>query len=220
MCSQYTLFISGQKLLTNFSIASFISELPKQINDHVMPNRESWVVLKEVDSLTLARMRFSLLPSWSKESRLKFSTHNARLESVREKATWRVPFARQHCIVPMTCFVEPIYHNRYAGNMVRFSADNDIILSAAGIYDTWSSPDGSQQIRSFAIVTHDSDGIIKEEGHDRAPIFLTTEGSAKWLEKGAEVSDDWYNFLKNNAISPKLSSTLERPMKAGWEKRA
>lgn len=53
-------------------------------------------------------MRYSLVPNWSKEAKVKFATHNARLESIDEKPTWKTVFSEQHCLVPLTDFIEPI----------------------------------------------------------------------------------------------------------------
>ena len=68
----------------------------------------------------MKEMNFSLITSWSKERKPEFATHNARLFSedgdpIFKKPTWRGPFSSNHCVIPISKFVEPIYTGEYAG---------------------------------------------------------------------------------------------------------
>jgi len=114
MCAQYELLLSLPNLLeylgavaTNELQATYV---PKPAR--ILPQRTGIVAIqlpRQSPSATELRpMRFSLLPSWSKEPKVKFATYNARVESILEKATWRTPFSRNHCLVPMTGFFEAI----------------------------------------------------------------------------------------------------------------
>lgn len=179
----------------------------------IIPHSLAPVVTKE----HLRRMNFSLIPSWSKERKPKFATHNARIESIDEKATWKKPFLTQHCLIPMHTFVEPIYEGDLAGNMVRFSSID--ILIAAGVFDMWMDPATGEIIESFAIITSEPCEFVASKGHDRQPIFLSQENARGWLKLNSTDSKVHKNFLLESAIIPQLYTEIDRPMKAGWQKR-
>src|SRR5262245_13765023 len=113
MCAQYRIKAKIEDLEFYFNVT--VEDIIDWI-DHMVPHNFAPVFT----SVTLKLMKFSLLPAWSREPKVKFATHNARLETVAEKPTWKQPFLRNHCVVPMTSFIEPIYDGQLAGNMVAF----------------------------------------------------------------------------------------------------
>ncbi len=188
-------------------------------NQLVVPHRLAPVLFKPLASLELVQMKFSLLPSWSKDSKVKFATHNARLESIDEKPTWRSVFVKRHCLVPLTDFIEPIYEGEQAGNMVAFHAVTDPLLWAAGVWDKWVSPLTGEVIQSFAIITTDPLKYVRDVGHDRSPVFLKTKAGQDWLSSEGGKPKELKAFLFDSAYEPELSVEVFRTMKPGWEKR-
>lgn len=181
----------------------------------VTPHRLAPVVVFRDQALIAEPMKFSLLPRWSKEPKVKFATHNARLESIVEKPTWRDSFKKRHCIVPMTSFIEPIYEGSEAGHMVAFHKPDMNWLLAAGIWDEWTNKDSGEVIESFSIITTTPLPFVETTGHDRSPLFLNTASAEEWLR--AESGD--VEWLTAKADKPEVAVTRFRPMKAGWEKR-
>lgn len=53
----------------------------------------------------LALARWGLVPHWSKEARPKYSTINARAESVAEKPTYRESFKHKHSVAIVLPFI-------------------------------------------------------------------------------------------------------------------
>ncbi len=125
-------------------------------------------------------MSYSLVPSWSKEPKLKFATHNARIETITDKPTWKTPFQRQHCIVPLTSFFEFVYEGPLAGHMIEFKESSHSLLFAAGLFDHWTAPTPHQNnttqnqnsFFSFTIITTTPSKFILDHGHDRSPLFF------------------------------------------------
>jgi len=181
----------------------------------VTPHRLAPVIVLRDHALTSIQMKFSLLPRWSKESKVKFATHNARLESIIEKPTWRDSFKKRHCVVPMTSFIEPIYEGSEAGHMVSFHKPDMNWLMAAGIWDEWTNKDTGEVIESFSIITTTPLAFVESSGHDRSPLFLSAKSAEEWL-KAASGDVDW---LSAQSEKPDIVLTRFRPMKPGWEKR-
>lgn len=209
MCAQYQI---KEKIKNLERIFGITVEDVVDWTDLVLPSRLGPVVTEGKIKL----MRYSLIPSWSKDPKVKFATHNARIETVANKPTWKKPFLKNHCIVPISNFIEPIYEGKLAGNMVNFNGQD--LLMAAGIFDTWVNKETGEIVESYAIITSEPCPFVKEAGHDRQPIFLSKEAALKWMTLEGDAQT-LLHFLNQNAIVPSLTTSVNRPLKPGWEKR-
>lgn len=218
MCSQFTLKSPLSKIMKDLDIEWRGKELAPP-EPTVLPHTDSPVVLCENGNITARLMRFSLLPSWSKEPKLKFASHNARLDSVDTKPAWKHSLLLRRCLVPMDEFVEPIYTGDYAGNLVAFRRKDGRSLYAAGIFDRWSDGTSAAPTESFAIITDEADTFVAKIGHDRQPLFLSGESAREWLKCSGLSGRDLRELLGRNRENPDLDVRIERPMNPGWEKR-
>ena len=184
----------------------------------IVPHRPAPVIVVDGDKVIVKPMRFSLIPRWSKEVKPKFATHNARIESVVDKPTWRDAFQKRHCIVPLTHFLEPIYEGDNAGFMVAFHRPKGEWLNAAGIWEEWASKETGEVVESFSIITTDPPPYIAEVGHDRCPIFLDDTTASEWLRLN-EKPQKMVEFLLERYQPGDFALDRHRPMRPGWEKR-
>ncbi|OFZ29200.1 MAG: hypothetical protein A2622_14255 [Bdellovibrionales bacterium RIFCSPHIGHO2_01_FULL_40_29] len=218
MCAQFALKIEANKLSLKYRIK--ISDQLSSIDSRFLPLSSAPVIVTKNSDRLLTPMRFSLIPSWSTEPKVKFATHNARIETVIEKPTWRTPFQSQHCLIPLTSFFESVYTGPEAGHIIRFSEVDNDLLFAAGIFDFWkdnSTPEKS--FFSFSILTREPSKYIEEHGHDRTPIFVKDDFAFDWLNLTKKESTSIKDELLKNAYHPTLKVEIDRPLKAGWEKR-
>ncbi len=216
MCSQYALKAEAKTLSKTYSL-----QVPtdlQTIDERFLPYKTAPIIVKTNDIYKLTPMNFSLVPSWSKEPKVKFATHNARIETITEKPTWKIPFKKQHCLVPMTRFFESVYEGPLAGNIIEFSQPDHSLLFAAGIFDHWTHPTKNEVLFSFAILTSDPTLYIQEHGHDRCPLFLSFADAKVWLDL---IDDEkkMPHFLNERKQNPDLCARADRALKAGWEKR-
>lgn len=167
----------------------------------------------------LMDMEFGLVPAWSDKRRPAFATHNARLwsedgrTSISQKPTWRDAFAKRHCLVPMTGFIEPLYTGPLAGHMVQFFPTKEEVLAAAGLWETWTSKTTGETVDTFTILTDDPDPHIAQMGHDRTPVFLTPGDFDDWLAADRRRAADWLTFLKERRAVVDWGETVDRPLK-------
>ncbi len=228
MCAQFQIFINPKTFEKIYGVPA-IRDVA-EIHETVLPYHQAPVVLNKKGKRLLSPMNFSLIPSWSKEPKARFATHNARIESfdtekkktvwIYEKPTWRTAFARRHCLIPMTAFIEPIYKGDLAGNMVAFKPEDAEILSAAGIWEQWVNQKTGEIIESFSVITDDPIPFVKKIGHDRSPLFLKAGAFDEWLEESEKDPKDLVNFLRKNRADYEWEASKDRAMKPGWEKRA
>jgi putative SOS response-associated peptidase YedK len=212
MCAIFKIHIIVEEITEKFGV-KFAHE-KGIIESIVAPHQKAPVICFHEDKFIVKPMKFSLLPSWSKESKVKFATHNARIETVDEKATWRIPFLKNHCILPMAEFIEPIYEGPHGGNMVAFSDENKNSLYAACIHDQWVSQETGEVIDSFAILTGEPDEFVKNTGHDRQPIFLTAENAKLWLTMRDKKAAELKTFLLENRMNHIFIATNHRALKS------
>lgn len=184
----------------------------------VTPQSPAPVLVSKEGVLQLELMRFGLLPQWSMEPRVKFSTHNARLDTVESKASFSDAFTKRHCLVPITSFIEALYQGDLAGNMVGFRAENELLM-AAGIWEEWQPPQGGEKVRSFSILTDEPYPFVLKNGHDRSPLIVNKSYWQQWLQGKGIKPEQLKAELRRHRREPLLKTEIERPLKAGWEKR-
>jgi putative SOS response-associated peptidase YedK len=229
MCSQYTLKTTTDQIfneLTAFEPGLSVST-PKQtiqLDHRYFPSSIAPVLVLDRNYLKLTPMKFSLVPSWSKDSKVKFATHNARIETILDKPTWSKPFESKHCVIPLTGFFESVYDGPLQGNVIQFQDPDQGVLYAAGIYDFWTDlEENEKSFFSFSILTREPSPFILKHGHDRTPIFLQKSFVSKWLNLKMEDKVMTGELMKENLLSyayhPNLMVQTDRPLNAGWEKR-
>lgn len=211
MCSQYELVVPVSKIIADTKITLDYNALNLTWDKHVFPYAKAPVITKYSNQYSLRLMSYSLVPSWSKTAKPKFTTYNARLdrpakqsdklELIYEAPTWRQPFRSQRCIVPLSGFFESCREGSHTGNIVKFSNQNESdLLFAAGVYDKWTDRSTGEVIDSFAILTDDPVPFILEVGHDRQPVFLNLDNAYKWLDHTTLPFKLAYDFLKTNQL--------------------
>ena len=209
MCALFEIKLSSQTLekkITNFSLPNF------DLDQLVLPYDVTKVLVESDGYIKAKDMSFSLIPAWSKTKKVKFATHNARIETLLNKPTWKIPLETKRAVVAMSGFIEPIYENDLAGNMVKFSHQKDDCFFVAALYDQWIDKLSGEVIESFAIITKEPGDFIKLTGHDRSPIFLEGAKLHEWLLPQNNNGKFLIEFLQGQA-DIELTTSIHRPLK-------
>jgi putative SOS response-associated peptidase YedK len=193
----------------------------ESFNYRAFPHGEFPVVVQTDTERRIKLMNYSLIPAWSKTRKPKFSTYNARLETLCEKPTWRESIKTQRCLVGITSFFESCYEGTHAGNIVEFRAKNENLWTAAGIWSEWIDNETGEVLDSFAIINTEPSKFIKEVGHDRSPVFLPQSAFEFWLQPSSRNCKDTVKYLEEvNQPLEEAEVVIERPLKAGWQSRS
>lgn len=147
---------------------------------------------------TFAVRRWGLVPSWAKDLSISSKTFNARAETVAEKPSFRTPFKRKRCLIPVSGFYEWHTAGKTKTPFYISNADPNEMLVFAGLWDSWESEDGDLQ--SCTIITTEANAFMKEL-HDRMPVILGP--------------DHWDAWLKANATQDELQALL-KPCPPAW----
>jgi putative SOS response-associated peptidase YedK len=133
----------------------------------------------------MLEMQWGLIPSWSKEPRTRFSTINARAETIMTSPVFRGPFRSQRCLVPASGFYE--WQQTSQGKQpycIRLKGAE--VFAFAGLYDVWRDPEGNE-LHSYTIITTTPNGLVTPI-HNRMPVILHRENEDAWLDKGTSVA--------------------------------
>lgn len=154
----------------------------------------------------LELMRWGLVPAWSKEAQVAYSTINARAETVMNKPTFRKPLSSQRCLVPATGYfewVESMQQGSPAGLgkqpyriLLRNEANNGVedIFAFAGLYDIWQGP-GGEELRSYTIVTTKANDALSAI-HSRMPVILPRDLEGAWLAPDNSNAEELVSLLQ------------------------
>lgn len=145
---------------------------------------------------------------------------NARLETLRERPSFRALVEHNRCLVPADGFYEWRGSGRHKTPLL-FAFDDDRPFAFAGLW--MPDKDGD----AFAIVTRAPNDVVKGV-HDRMPLLLRPDEHAAWLgdgEGGDAVDLDAFAGARDFAgfaarpVSPRLgnvdnddASVLDAPL--------
>jgi putative SOS response-associated peptidase YedK len=154
---------------------------------NIAPQQSNPVVVRHLGGHNeLELMQWGLVPSWSREPKLPYSTINARAETITSKPTFRKPLATQRCLVPATGYFEWVQGAQQGKQPYRIRLRDeemegaDSIFAFAGLYDIWHGP-GGQELRTYTIVTTEANEALRAI-HSRMPVILPRDAEAYWLD--------------------------------------
>jgi putative SOS response-associated peptidase YedK len=178
MCGRYNMITDAHVLIDLLAIDQLLVE-PDQLQPryNIAPGQDVAIVRSTPQGRTLSMARWGLVPHWSEAATVKYSTINARAETVAEKPTYRDAFKRKRCLIPATGFYEwrqadgqkTPYHIRLP--------DRDV-FAFAGLWDHWER--GGKGFDSCSIIVTAANNAMQPI-HERMPVILEASFYNVWL---------------------------------------
>jgi putative SOS response-associated peptidase YedK len=172
MCGRYALELTDT-FKDRFHITNTVPDMPSRYN--IAPSQVLPVVVGHSPN-RVALMHWGLSRFWSKTG--KGGVINARAETLHKKRLFMHLLATQRCLVPATGFYE--WQRTSEGKIpyhIRLQAP--AYFAFAGLYDTWSAPDG-EQLHTYTIITTVANALVAAI-HTRMPVILQHADEATWL---------------------------------------
>ncbi|MEO7251225.1 MAG: SOS response-associated peptidase [Arenimonas sp.] len=164
---------------------------------NIAPTQACWVLAADEAGAQARQMRWGLLPSWARDSRIAASMINARLETVASKPAFRSAWKTRRCLVPASGYFEWRVENAVKQPYWIHDA-NGPVLMFAGLWENWKTPTGDW-LQSFTIITRAAlDPMLQL--HDRTPLMLGADVLRDWLHAGVERAAQ----IADNAAVPAL----------------
>src|SRR5450759_1298610 len=184
MCGRYSVQENAGELMRLFGRAPPTDISP---NDDLRPMNSAPIIrLDGQEQVEWAQARWGLIPSWSKTDKLKYSTFNARAETVATASSFREAFKGRHCLVPVSSFFEwPVLEGKK--KKIRISMLDGKPFCFAGLWEHWRNPgsEGPPELTTFTIITCDANEDMAQY-HNRMPVIVEEQNYQWWLEAGAE----------------------------------
>ncbi len=154
-------------------------------------------------------MRWGLVPPWEPEPKTKFSTINARAETVAEKPTYRSAFKRKRCLIVADGYDEwkvvggtekkPVkqrYHMHFP---------DDRLFAFAGLWEHWER-DGNAVDSATIIIT--SANAELSSIHDRMPVMLHKQDFPLWLVPEFEGKEKLLSLLQPYSVGELVATAI------------
>lgn len=173
MCGRWATPFTKENIEVHYKVT--VSGFTPSYN--IVPGQEQIVITKQVEKKA-EKMRWGLIPHWSKDPKIGYKMINARAETITEKPSYRMPFTSQRCLIPCGGFYE--WKKSDTGKVPHYIHLKDSpLFSLAGLYDTWRDPNG-KEIPSFTIITTTPNSVMSPI-HDRMPVILCQDSEDIWL---------------------------------------
>jgi len=149
-------------------------------------------VIRAIDGVRQgSRIRWGLIPFFAKGEPPKYSTINARIETVETAASYRGPWKRgQRCLQVALGFYE--WHLNAEGRKAPYyiTVVDQAVFAFAGLWDRSVKPDGSV-VDSCVHITMPANDLLREihntgNNPHRMPAILRPEDHDKWLQGSAD----------------------------------
>jgi putative SOS response-associated peptidase YedK len=185
MCGRFTLHTEREVVARRFRVdLAAIDDLKPRYN--IAPAQSILTVYASESGRVAARMRWGLIPSWTKDPQKLPSMINARVETAATRASYRVPFRRQRCLIVADGFYEwgPTGAQRGARTPYWFGLSSGEPFAMAGLWSAWR-PKDEEEVEpqlTCTILTASANSTVARV-HDRMPVILDPEAEDAWLDR-------------------------------------
>lgn len=146
--------------------------------------------------------KFGLVPFWSKEPTVKYSTINAMAEKIFTSPAYRMPIMKQRSLTPVSFYFEWKQMEDKSKQPYLFRLKGGEPFALGSIYDIWKDAEG-MEFPSFSIITTEPNDVAAKF-HHRMPLIIPKEQWDVWLDEKLTQSD-----IKQLMIPYKNAKDLE-----------
>jgi len=190
MCGRFACQASQAEILKTFQIQVAKSEPITSYN--IAPSHSILAVVQnQRGTRGLIRLRWGLIPAWTKNIETAKKPINARSESAHEKPSFREALQKRRCLIVSTGFYE---WRKKSQDPYFIHCTDQALFAFAGLYEFWVNPEG-QRIDTCSILTTEANDTISKI-HQRMPVILKPEDQALWLDKSRQDPREIQHLLK------------------------
>jgi putative SOS response-associated peptidase YedK len=131
----------------------------------------------------LAIMRWGLVPFWSKDANIAYSTINAKAETITTSPAYREAMKRRRCLVPADWFYEWKKLDAKTKQPYAIALKDRSLFAFAGLWDSWKDKATGQSLETYTVITTEPNEQM-ETIHNRMPVILAPKDYERWMEPG------------------------------------
>ncbi|KAB8334204.1 SOS response-associated peptidase [Scytonema tolypothrichoides VB-61278] len=191
MCGRFTLIQTAEALYETFHVEK-LPELEPQYN--IAPTQMVGAVLynQVSEERKFHKLRWGLIPSWSKDLGIGAKLINARAETVAEKPAFRSALKYRRCLLVADGFYE-WQHQENQKQPYYFRLQEGKPFGFAGLWEKWRSPEG-EEITSCTILTTEANELVQPI-HERMPVILQQQDYDVWLNPEVQTPSSLQQLL-------------------------
>jgi len=179
MCGRYTITVTLEELLARYEAENMSAEYQPRYN--IAPGQMVPVVIAGGEGRRLGMLRWGLVPPWADDPKIGNRMINARAETLEERPAYRNAYRTKRCLIPADGFYEWKKAAGGPSRPFRITLRGGGLFSLAGLYETWTSPDGDR-LHTCAVLTTEPNRLMADI-HDRMPVILRKEDEDLWLDR-------------------------------------
>jgi putative SOS response-associated peptidase YedK len=160
------------------------------IRFNIAPTQEIVVVRQAGDERQLVNMKWGLIPSWSKEPKMNYSTINAKSEEAATKPSFRSAMKHRHCLIPADGYFEWQEINKKKFPHY-FQIRDQPVFAFAGLWERWDKAEPA--LETCTILTTRANEL-QGKYHDRMPVILSPNDYPTWLDPTKDPESLRYLF--------------------------
>ena len=169
---------------------------------NLAPTQDAVVAVQASGDVRLEAMRWGLIPPWARDKSIGAKLANARAETIDEKPSFRQPFRRRRCLLPVDGYYE--WESRPSGKQpVYYSMRDGDLFCLAGLWEIWTTPEQTDEpelpglglgqveaetLHTFTVVTTAPNRLVKRV-HDRMPVIVHPADYGNWLSPESKAAD-------------------------------
>ena len=184
MCGRYVRRSDKQRLAEHFRLHP--GSMPDfGISYNVAPQTFQPIVRLNSDTgeREIVMMRWGLIPAWSRNAKIGYSTINAKAETVATTPAFREAFKSRRCLIPADAFYEWQKIDAKTKQPFAIGMKDGSPYAFAGLWERWRDPASKEPLETFTVITTDANELL-EAMHDRMPVILAPKDYDRWLQPG------------------------------------
>ena len=184
MCGRYTLAAEIEPLQARFQFETPVSDYAPSYN--IAPSQEVLAVIRDADTNRAGLLRWGLVPSWAKDSKVGYRMINARAESAAEKPSFRRAMHQRRCLVLADGYYEWQRHDgQKIPIYIRLRSREPFAF--AGLWERWHGEDDTTLVTCTILTTEANEWL--RPIHHRMPVILEPHQEALWLDRSVSEPD-------------------------------
>jgi len=179
MCGRYTLRTKLNLLLSEFA-ADLAPGIEWEPRYNIPPTANVPAVRLINCKRQLSLLKWGLVPSWAKDTKIAYSTINARANTVATKPAFRTAYKKRRCLV----LADGYYEWEQVGKTKLpwlYEIDGGKPFAFAGLWEAWyGQSEDMPPLESCTIITTEPNALASRF-HDRMPVILHPDDYDDWL---------------------------------------
>jgi len=180
MCGRYARRSDKQRIaeamsagVPAFEIGATFNAAPQSFQPVVRSKRET-------GEREIVLMRWGLVPYWSKDQKIAYSTINAKAETIATSPAFREALRYRRCLVPADAFYEWQKLDAKTKQPYAIALKSGEIYAFAGLWERWKDEKTQAPLETFTIITTDPNELV-EPLHNRMPVIIPRRDYERWL---------------------------------------